>query len=70
MRHVLVTRAVAINQVRNATGKNTVWHKAMAAFALGQRRGTKLSATGRFMEVGWPKHLYHVPVEKIENLNR
>jgi hypothetical protein len=55
--HVLVTRAAVINCVRNAAGKNTVWHKATAAFSSVQRPGTKLSAAGRFMEVGWLKYL-------------
>jgi hypothetical protein len=55
--HVLVTRAAVINCMRNATGKNTIWHKAPSAFALAQRCGTKLSTTGRFMEVGWVKYL-------------
>ena len=55
--HVLVTRADVVNRARETTGKNTVGHKATAAFALVQRPGTKLSAAGRFMEVGWVQYL-------------
>jgi hypothetical protein len=53
----LVTRADVVNRARETTGKNTVGHKATAAFALVQRPGMKLSAAGRFMEVGWVQYL-------------
>jgi hypothetical protein len=55
--HVLVTPAAVINCVRNATGKNPVWHKVAVTFAPARWPVTKLSAAGRLMEVDWVKYL-------------
>jgi hypothetical protein len=55
--HVLVTRAAVIHCARDARGGNTVWHKVAVTLAPARWPGTKMSATGRLMEVGWVQYL-------------
>ena len=49
--HILVTHAPVINCVRSTTGKNAVRHKDTIVFALARWSVTKLSVSGRFVEV-------------------